>query len=170
MNPTQSSRQPRRRWPWPLLLVGSGICCAAILLFPWLVLQGEAGVALSVRFLFSHLCHQDPHRSLSLAGVFLPVCIRCLALYLGGFLGVLLAALTRGHSAWLLGYRALLLGSLLLVGLDVGLDLAGLWSSTLWSRVVTGGLAGTALGLYATLYLESRPLARPVPHRGNMGQ
>ena len=170
MNPTHSSRQSRRRWPWPLLLAGSGICCAAILLFPWLVLQGEAGAALSVRFLFSHLCHQDPQRSLSLAGVFLPVCTRCLALYLGGFLGVLLAALARGHSAWLLGHRVLLLGSLLLAGLDVGLDLAGFWSSTLWSRAATGGLVGTALGLYLTLYLESRPLARPVPHRGNMGQ
>ena len=170
MPPTRSTHQPSPRWPWPLLLAGSGICCAAILLFPWLVLQGEAGAALSVRFLFSHLCHQDPQRSLSLAGVFLPVCNRCLALYLGGFLGVLLAAPARGHSDWLLGHRALLLGSLLLAGLDVGLDLAGVWHSNLWSRVVTGGLAGTALGLYATLYLESRPLAGPVPHRGNMGQ
>ena len=160
----------RPRWAWPLLLAVSGICCAAILLFPWLVLQGEAGAALSIRHVFSHLCHQDPQRSLSLAGVFLPVCNRCLALYLGGFLGVLLAAPVRGRSAWLLGRRALLLGPLLLTGLDAGLDLAGVWNSTFWSRVVTGGLAGLGLGLYLTLFLESRPRAGPVPHRGNVGQ
>lgn len=171
MNPTRSPHQPsRRRWPWTLLLAGSGICCASVLLFPWLVLRGEAAAALSVRVLFSHLCHQDPQRSLSLAGVFLPVCTRCLALYLGGFLGVLLTPLARGHSAWLLGHRALLLGPLLLTGLDAGLDLVGVWSSTLWSRAATGGMAGLALGLYATLFLESRPRAGPVPHRGNMGQ
>ena len=170
MNSTQLPNQPCRRRPWFLLLAGSGICCAVILLFPWLVLQGEAAAALSVRFLFSHLCHQDPQRSLSLAGVFLPVCIRCLALYLGGFLGVLSAPLARGRSAWLLGHRALLLGPLLLTGLDVGLDLVGVWSGAPWSRVATGGLAGAALGLYATLYLESRTRAEPVPHRGNMGQ
>ena len=160
----------RPRWPWPLLLAGSGICCASILLFPWLVLQGEAGAALPIRHVFSHLCHQDPQRSLSLAGVFLPVCNRCLALYLGGFLGVLLAAPVRGRSAWLLGRRALLLGPLLLTGLDAGLDLAGAWNSTFWSRVVTGGSAGLGLGLYLTLFLESRPRAGPVPHRGNVGQ
>ncbi len=160
----------RRRWAWLLLLAGSGVCCAAILLFPWLVLQGEAAVALSVRFVFSHLCHQDPQRSLSLAGVVLPVCNRCLALYLGGFLGVLLAPLARGHAAWLLGRRVLLLGPLLLTGLDAGLDLAGAWNSTLWSRVATGGPAGLGVGLFLTLYLESRPRSGPVPHRGNMGQ
>ena len=171
MNQVAILHQPsRRRWPWFLLLAGSGICSAAILLFPWLVHQGEAGAALSVRYVFSHLCHQDPQRSLSLAGVFLPVCNRCLALYLGGFLGVLLAPLAHGHAAWLLGRRALLLGPLLLTGLDAGLDLVGVRNATLWSRVVTGGLAGTALGLYAALYLESRPRAGPVPHRGNMGQ
>ena len=169
--PPRSPDQPSNRgWPWFLLVAGSGICCAAILLFPCLVLEGEAAAALWFRFLFSHLCHQDPHRSLSLAGVFLPVCSRCLALYLGGFLGVLSAPLARGHAAWLLGHRALLLGPVLLTGLEVGLDLVGAWSGALWSRVATGGLAGTALGLYATLYLESRTGAGPVPHRGNMGQ
>ena len=171
MNTIATPQQPsRRRWPWLLLLAGSGICCAAILLFPWLVLWGEAAAALSIRVLFSHLCHQDPQRSLSLAGIVLPVCTRCLALYLGGFLGVLLAPLGRGHSAWLLGHRALLLGPLLLTGLDAGLDLAGLWSSTLWSRAATGGMAGSALGLYATLFLESRRRATFEPDRGNMGQ
>ena len=127
-----------------------------------MVLHGEPGAALSVWYVFSHLCHQDPQRSLSLAGVFLPVCNRCLALYLGGFLGVLSAPLARGRSTWLLGHRALLAGPLLLTGLDAGLDLVGVWSSTLWSRVATGGPAGLGLGLYLVLYLESRP-RRTIP-------
>jgi uncharacterized membrane protein len=98
------------------------------------------------------------------------VCNRCLALYLGGFLGVLLAPLARGNSTWLLSRRALLLGPLVLTGLDAGLDLAGVWNSTLWSRAVTGGPAGLGVGLFLTLYLESRPRSGSVPDRGNMGQ
>ena len=76
MNPTRSSHHPsRRRWPWPLLLVGSGICCAAILLSPWMVLHGEPGAALSVRYVFSHLCHQDPP-ALPQPGGRLPACVQ----------------------------------------------------------------------------------------------
>ncbi len=147
---------PQARWPFPLLLAGSGICCATILLFPWLVHWGAAQVAVPVWYLFSHLCHQELGRSLILGGVSLPVCSRCLALYLGGFLGVLFSPMGRNHSAWLLDHRALLLGPILLMGLDVGLDALGVWAHTLWSRAATGGLAGFGLGLYATLILERR--------------
>ena len=146
----------RPPWPFPLLLLGSGICCAAILLFPWLVRWGLAQVAVPVWYLFSHLCHQEPERSLSLAGVSLPVCSRCLALYLGGFWGVLLTPLGRKRSAWLLGRRSLLLGPVLLMALDAGLDALGVRTNTLGSRAATGGLAGLGLGLYATLALERR--------------
>ena len=37
-------------------------------------------------------CHQDPARSWSLFGELLPVCVRCLGLYAGAFLGALAAA------------------------------------------------------------------------------
>ena len=147
-----------RDWSWLLLLAGFGICCTAILLFPCLVLQGKAAAALSIQYVFSHVCHQDPQRSLSLANVFLPVCNRCLVLYLGGFLGVLLAVLVRSRSVWFLSRPSLLLGPLLLTGLDASLDLAGVWSSTLWSRTATGGAAGLVLGLYLTLFQESQPV------------
>ena len=90
------------------------------------------------------------------------MCHRCLALYLGGFLGVLTAPLARGRSAWILGHRVLLAGPLLLTGLDAGLDLVGAWNSTPWSRAATGGPAGLGLGLYLALYLESRP-RRTIP-------
>lgn len=33
--------------------------------------------------LFSHICHQQPDRSLAVAGILLPVCARCAGFYLG---------------------------------------------------------------------------------------
>jgi uncharacterized membrane protein len=45
----------------------------------------------------STLCHQDAGRSLSVRGVPLAVCSRCIGLYAGGVLGLLAAAL---WSAW----------------------------------------------------------------------
>lgn len=143
-------------WPFPLLLAGSALCCAVILLFPWLGLRGESQAAWVVWYLFSHLCHQEMERSLTLGGVSLPVCSRCLALYLGGFLGVLLSPLCRGHWAWISGHRVLLLGPVVLMGADVGLDALGVWSNVLWSRAASGGLLGFGLGLYTTLFLERR--------------
>jgi uncharacterized membrane protein len=47
----------------------------------------------------SLICHQRPERSFHLAGAQLPVCARCLGLYVGGFIGALAWVLVAGVGA-----------------------------------------------------------------------
>lgn len=144
------------QWGFPLLIIGSAVCCTTILLFPWLVHWGSFRLASGIWYIFSHVCHQEVARCMILLGVSLPVCARCLAIYLGSFLGVLIAPSCRIHAAWLLSRGDLLLGPVILVGVDVSLDMAGIWPNTGLSRVGTGGILGLVLGLYTTLSLERR--------------
>ncbi len=46
--------------------------------------------ALVIRGFFSQLCHQDPERSFLLGGAPVAVCVRCLGIYWGVAVGVLL--------------------------------------------------------------------------------
>jgi uncharacterized membrane protein len=46
--------------------------------------------ALLIRSFFSRLCHQDPARSFVIAGSPVAVCVRCLGIYCGVALGMLL--------------------------------------------------------------------------------
>jgi uncharacterized membrane protein len=49
---------------------------------------GSAGqLAAASRLAFRPFCHQDPARSIALAGAVLPVCARCTGIYLGAWLG-----------------------------------------------------------------------------------
>lgn len=141
------------QWAFPLLIISIAVCCTAILLFPWLVHWGSFHLASGIWYIFSHVCHQEVARCLILWGVSLPVCTRCLAIYLGGFLGVLIAPFCQIHAAWLLSHSNFLLGPMIVVGIDVGLDIAGIWPNTGLSRAGTGGILGVALGLYTTLGL-----------------
>lgn len=56
------------------LLAGSTIWCLSIIAAP---LLNSAGIYA----FFSHICHQDPSRSLHIFGEPLAVCIRCTAIY-----------------------------------------------------------------------------------------
>ena len=47
----------------------------------------------------SLVCHQRPERSFHLAGAQLPVCARCLGLYVGGLLGAIAWVLVAGAGA-----------------------------------------------------------------------
>ena len=44
--------------------------------------------ALLIRNFFSHLCHQDPRRSFVVDGAAVAVCVRCLGIYWGTALGM----------------------------------------------------------------------------------
>jgi uncharacterized membrane protein len=54
--------------------------------------------------LFGLFCHQNPERSLHLAGTALPLCARCFGLYLGfGLAGLLFPAFSRRLALGILG-------------------------------------------------------------------
>jgi len=139
------------RWHRHLvLLLVAGTGSALILSFPWLAPRLPA-VAVAIAVFFSHLCHQNPSRSFVLAGTTLPVCARCLALYIGGFVGI--AAYPALGLCWreFQKVATFLIASLVLIVIDVVLDMAGLRKNTFLSRSLTGALFGAACGLLLSL-------------------
>jgi len=134
-----------------LLLAGTG--SALPMAFPWLMLNlPTAGIGIAL--FFSQICHQNPTRSFALAGTTLPVCARCLAIYMSGFLGI--AAYPALGFRWrrLRRITPFLVASLFLIMMDVGLDMAGLWTNTLLSRSFTGALFGGACGLLVSFAVQ----------------
>lgn len=97
---------------------------------------------------FARICHQLDDRSFHLDGHKLAVCIRCSSIYVGFFLSLLLYPLVRDlklrstPSNWILGL------SLLPLFMDIGMNLLGVHTSTMETRVVSGGLFGVVLPWY----------------------
>jgi uncharacterized membrane protein len=130
-----------------LVLFLSGVWCSLLAGFPWLVRFGDARLAAAVSLFCSAICHQDPMRSFRLLGVTLPVCSRCSAVYVGAFCGIVVFPLTR-NLAGLFSKIPYLVGiSTMLLGLDVAVDVAGLWHNTFSSRSISGGFLGLTYSL-----------------------
>ncbi len=114
------------------------VIAAPLSRFPWLY------------FVFSFVCHQQPERSLWLAGLPLAVCARCAGIYLGGLLGLLLDLPSR---------RAPLVTALGLLFLDWAGEAMGVRPPWMPLRLLTGALAGLAA---APVVLEAgTALSRP---------
>ncbi len=89
--------------------------------------------------LFAIVCHQQPERSLWLAGSPLAVCARCSGIYFGALLGLLLQLPAR---------RRLLLPALGLLVLDWITEAAGVrepWVGVRWTTGCLAGMAGAAV-------------------------
>ena len=82
-----------------LVVTALALLFTALLVTAPLLQQQGSNLAWVVRAGGSAVCHQDAGRSLSLSGVPLAVCSRCIGLYAGGVLGLLAGGLL---SAWLL--------------------------------------------------------------------
>ncbi|MSO22432.1 MAG: DUF2085 domain-containing protein [Acidobacteria bacterium] len=140
------------------LLLLAGTSSALLLAFPWLMSNLPA-LGTGIALFFSQLCHQNPQRSLVLAGTTLPVCARCLALYIGEFIGIATYPVLRfrwGQGRQIMRFLTVALG---LIGLDVGLDVAGLWENTFFSRSLTGALFGGACGLLVSFAIHPSKLS-----------
>jgi uncharacterized membrane protein len=61
--------------------------------------QISGGLAALIYAVGSLICHQLPERSFHLAGAQLPVCARCLGLYVGGAAGAVLWTVRARHRA-----------------------------------------------------------------------
>jgi len=128
MTPSSANRSGTQGAGENILLLVSAALCAAVVLAPlarspWLYLA------------FSFVCHQQPERSLWLAGLPLAVCARCAGIYLGGLVGLLLKLPSR---------RTPLLVAFALMTLDWASEAVGLRGASLPVRLLTGGLAGLA--------------------------
>lgn len=97
---------------------------------------------------FSGVCHQDIERSFHVSGHILGVCSRCVMVYIGFFIGVLvypfIYKLNNSDQPNLL----LLFFFTFLLFLDVFLDMTDILKNTFFSRSVTGFLIGLVLPFY----------------------
>lgn len=146
--------RPRIVW-WALLAATTGVLVLAML--PPVL---PAEMAAVVRGCFGPVCHQIPARSPHFGGVPVAICDRCVGIYGGLVIGVLVTGW--GDGLWqMVGTqgRYVLLGSLVPLGIDWGAPVLGLWSSFPASRAVTGFVFGSIAASYVTHRLLRR-LAR----------
>jgi uncharacterized membrane protein len=132
---------------WVALLVASPLAASSGRL---------PGVTFAVYRAGSIVCHQRPERSFHLAGVQLPVCARCLGLYLSGAVG-LLAAWVGARRAWPAPTVRLVLGvAALPMVVTVALEWVGLIHTTNLRRMLTGVPLGLAAGFVIVSALTAR--------------
>jgi uncharacterized membrane protein len=108
----------------------------------WGALGSDTPLAFSST-VFAAFCHQDPDRSWGLLGSQLPVCIRCLGFYLGGFTTCIFALRfdkSRFYAAVALALAGLALEQALgtvsaeVIRFSTALLLAGLTLPALWAH------------------------------------
>ena len=107
------------------------------------------------------ICHQIPERSFHLAGMQLPVCARCLGLYVGGAAGAVawaMGGLARPGAARVVpGVRGLVLAAV-----PTGISVLGAWAgagdvSNAWRALLAlplGIAAGRVMGAVASADLK----------------
>ena len=132
--------------PWALLPIAF---VAAVLAVPYFLSHGLI-IAIPLNRAFALVCHQRPDRSFWLLGFPVAVCARCLGIYLGAALGLLL------HTSRHLALR-LLLAATALNALDAATELAGLHGNWMGLRFVLGMILGAAAAL---LISSSMPAGR----------
>lgn len=122
-----------------------------------------ADAAEAVRAAFRTVCHQIPERTFHVGGQPLAVCHRCLGIYAGLAAGAALVLPLRHRAQRWAGLdRWVLLAAIVPAGLDWGLDVIGLGSNTVATRVATGLWLGLLVGFVFARSLAWRPeRARP---------
>ena len=115
-----------------------------------------------VLYLFgSTICHQIPERSFHVDGAQLPVCARCLGIYLGGVLGF-----ASGVAGIRARDRRLLIAGAVPTMLTVALEWMGLWFPSNAVRAAAAVPLGAAVtlvvsGAVATLHYDRCAPRRP---------
>ena len=105
----------------------------------------------SVQSGLSGFCHQFSDRCYQVHGVTLPICVRCVWIYLGLGVGHTLFLYWKPNSERI--SRALI-GVIGLLILDVLLEMFGLYSNWFWTRTLTGFLFGLVLSHFTLIGLR----------------
>jgi uncharacterized membrane protein len=135
------------RATYAVILAGAILWCAAILLAPLLAASWSPLAEYVYRF-FQPICHQRAERSFFLFGQKLAVCVRCSSMYFAFLLGGCLIPFTRGLGTTRTPSRGILLLTLLPIVFEVAAEWVGLYTSTVWTRAITGGMFGYVVSLY----------------------
>jgi uncharacterized membrane protein len=132
-----------------VLTLGAMLWVATLLVAP-IALQRSRGASTGSVLIYQAarlICHQRPERSFHLAGVQLPVCARCMGLYLSGAAGALAAwSGRRRRVAMPRGTRTVLVLGAIPTALTVAIEFAGLTHSSNTVRFVSALPLGVAAG------------------------
>jgi uncharacterized membrane protein len=133
----------RVRFPLAILVLGLTL---APLAAP-LLAASHPLAALLIRNFFSRLCHQDPSRSFFLDGSAVAVCVRCLGIYWGAAVGMVVRL---RRPRWLLA------GALVVNLADVASG-AMHWHGNLpFFRFIFGLMLGLGVGAVLSLWPDDR--------------
>ena len=146
MTPAPGSRSVRAIWA--LTFGGALVWMAMIFLAPWLAARGAAGAARVLYAVFAPVCHQIADRCFMLNGQPLAVCGRCLGIYAGFLVGLVLYPLIRGFSRPALPRARTLALVTLPLALDGLAGILGISQSPIGLRFATGVLWGAILPFY----------------------
>ena len=103
------------------------------------------------RVAFAPLCDQIPSHSFSINGVQMAVCSRCIGIYGALWLGTMIFPLIASKFLPSLAFRRhMLVASMVIIIIDVLGCLAGLWTDTNISRLITGLFLGFSIAWIVT--------------------
>ena len=125
--------------PHPAVLIPLALVTAAMAV-PALWTHGAPALAFALSRGFALICHQHPERALWLFGLPVAVCARCLGIYLGAALGLLM------RTSRTVALRLLIIAAAL-NALDVATEFAGLHGNWIDLRFVLGMVLGASAGL-----------------------
>jgi uncharacterized membrane protein len=126
------------RWsPWALAPAALALAAVCV---PYLLTRHSAYVGFSVQHAFSLVCHQRPDRCFWIFGAPVAVCTRCLGIYIGAAIGLLL------RTSRVVAMR-LFIAAAGLNALDVVTEMARLHGNWMGARFVLGLALGTAAAL-----------------------
>jgi uncharacterized membrane protein len=147
----------------PLLLVAS-LCWVALLVAAPLLPAAAAAMTYGFGAL---ICHQLADRSFHLGAYQLPVCARCLGVYVGIACGAALAVVTASTMTRLTPrhVRLVLAGGVLPTAITVAAEWAGIWNTTNAERFAAGLPLGVAVAAVAAATLHYGECARRRPIR-----
>jgi uncharacterized membrane protein len=132
------------------LLTLSILWIAMILAAPGLMAARRYTISLALYQGFSAVCHQIPERSFYFRGYPMGVCSRCLSIYGGFVLGVLLYPFARDLRDDRFPPRWILIGAAIPMVIDFSGGVLGLFTNSFLSRALTGILFGAVVAFYIT--------------------
>ena len=135
---------------WNMWVLAPVALAFAALSAPYLLTHHFAFVGFELQRAFALVCHQHPDRSFWIFGAPVAVCARCLGIYSGAAIGLVLRISRRVAFQLLITAVALNL-------LDAIAELVGLHGNWMTVRFVLGLLLGAAGGLLISSSMHTAP-------------
>lgn len=132
---------------YSITLTGILAWIAVIFLAPYLESQSSP-LSGFIYTIFSPTCHQIPSRCFYAFGHPLAVCARCLGIYCGFLLGILIFPFIQGLGSPAMPKAKTFILLSIPIALDAAVNLFGIWTSPDWVRFLTGIVWGLILPFY----------------------